>query len=66
MRNSAVLDAGIRELFRDLLGPSFKVLSFELRRFRVSETAEITAGKEPAKRLFFRESVSLASANSNP
>jgi hypothetical protein len=31
------------------------VPSFELRRFRASGTAEITAGKEPAKRLFFRE-----------
>jgi hypothetical protein len=48
-----------------LLGAEFKVLSFELRRFRASGPAEITAGMEPAKRLFFRESVSLASANSN-
>jgi hypothetical protein len=30
------------------------MFSFELRRFRASDTAEITAGKEPAKRLFFR------------
>jgi len=42
------------------------VLSIELRRFRASGPAEITAGKEPAKRLFFREAQFLASANSNP
>jgi hypothetical protein len=50
-----------------LLGTDLKTPSFELRRFRASDPAEITAGKEPAKRLFFRESIfSLASANSNP
>jgi hypothetical protein len=31
------------------------VLSIKLRRFRASGPAEITAGKEPAKRLFFRQ-----------
>jgi hypothetical protein len=34
------------------------VLSIELRRFRASGPAEITAGKEPAKRLFFRKASS--------
>jgi hypothetical protein len=38
-------------------GVEFEGTSFELRRFRASEAAEITSGMEPAKRLFFRESV---------
>jgi len=43
-------------------------LGTQLRAPAVSRKrpAEITAGKEPAKRLFFHESVSLVSANSNP
>jgi hypothetical protein len=49
-----------------LLSAGVQTLGFELRRFGASETAEITAGMEPAKRLFFRESFLLASANSNP
>jgi hypothetical protein len=36
-------------LFRILLGTDLKTPSFELRRFRASDAAEITAGKEPAK-----------------
>jgi hypothetical protein len=49
-----------------LLGAEF--LSNQLRAPVVlrKRSAEITAGKEPAKRLFFRESFLLASANSNP
>jgi len=43
-------------LFRFCWVRDLEVLSFELRRFRANDAAEITAGKEPAKRLFFRES----------
>jgi hypothetical protein len=50
----------------NLLGTEFEAPSFELRQFRASDPAEITAGKEPAKRLFFRETFRLVSANSNP
>jgi hypothetical protein len=57
MRDSAVLERGNSRVVLSFAGRGLEAPSFELRRFRASDAAEITAGKEPAKRLFFRESI---------
>jgi hypothetical protein len=50
-----------------LLGAGLEALSFRAPAVSRKRSAEITAGMEPAKKLFFREKhFSLASANSNP
>jgi hypothetical protein len=57
MPDSAVLDCGNSRVVLSFAGHGFEGTQLRAPAVSRKRPAEITAGKEPAKRLFFRESI---------